>query len=83
MIRFRIAGRSTLRTVRPVMRMISNAKGITLVAKTVRSHRTGIVPAAVVTVLVTENLIDIKSSINRFSDQPLAVHKQHQTNLIR
>ena len=62
------------------MRMISNVKGITLVVKTARSHKTGIVPAAVVTGSVIEILIDVESSTNRFSDQPLAVHNQHQSS---
>ena len=55
----------------PVMRMISNAKGITLAAKTVQLHKTGIAPVVDVTGLVTEILIDIKSSGNRFGDQSL------------
>ena len=75
-----MAGLSTLRTVRPVMRMISTAKGITLVVKTARSHKTGIVPAAVVTGSVIESLIDIESSTNRFGDHALAVHDQHQSS---
>jgi regulator of extracellular matrix RemA (YlzA/DUF370 family) len=68
---------STSLSALPVMRMISNAKGIISVAKTVQSHKTRIVPVVDVTVLVIEILIDVESSANRFSEQPLAVRKQH------
>ena len=66
--------------VPPVMRMISNAKGITLVAKTGPSHKTKIVPLVDVTVLVIETLIDVESSANRYSDRPLVVRKQYKSS---
>jgi hypothetical protein len=68
---------STSLSALPVTQMISIAKGIILVAKMVQSRKTEIAPAAVVTGLVIEILIDIESSANRFSHHHLAVRKRH------